>query len=173
MPADITDENAGELGDPGSLFVEEQRFAVIPEWVIDSELSDAASRIYALLLRFGNGSGCRMPSRALLARHLHRSVDSVDRAMRELVSAGVVRIERRHDGTQNLTNRYHVRTSGPAAVPKPRSEDSRKSAARVAADLRPYREISTHTPPPLAPPVRAAAARPRAQEEAAAGRLLA
>jgi hypothetical protein len=48
-----------------------------------------------MLLRFGGTSGCRMPSRALLGRRLHRSVDSIDRALRELVSVGIVRIEHR------------------------------------------------------------------------------
>ena len=59
-----------DLGDPGSLFVEEQRFAVVQEWVIDAAISDGAFRLYSLLLRYGNSSGCRMPSRALLARRL-------------------------------------------------------------------------------------------------------
>jgi hypothetical protein len=156
-----------ELGEAGSLFVEEQRFSLVPEWVIDSALSDAAFRMYSLLLRYGNSSGCRMPSRALLARRLRRSVDSVDRAMRELSSAGVVRVERRHNGRQFLSNRYYVRTTAPSAVENRRSDGGRKSAAtpsrtsaaRVAADLRPYPEISTDTPPPT--PVGGAAARRR------------
>lgn len=138
-----------ELGDDGMLFVEEQRFAVVPEWVIDSELSDAAFRVYSLLLRFGNGSGNRMPSRKLLARRLHRSVDSIDRAMRELESATVVRVERRRQGAQNLTNRYHVRTSPPAgesmaaaggrtpaATPGAAARGSRGSAATRQRPLR-------------------------------------
>src|SRR3954468_23074014 len=106
---DRADES--DLGEDGSLFVEEQRFAIVPEWMIDAELSDAAFRLYSLLLRYGNGSGCRMPSRALLARRLHRSVDSVDRAMSELVSAGMLRVERRRQGRQFLSNRYYVRTT--------------------------------------------------------------
>jgi hypothetical protein len=187
MAADTSTDH--ELGDAGSLFVEEQRFAIVAEWVIDSELSDAAFRLYSLLLRYGNGSGCRMPSRSLLARRLHRSVDSVDRAMRELVSHGVVRVEHRHDGTQNLTNRYHVRTSSPTPVQTRRSEGGRISAATpgslsggsrrsaatpgrtvavtLAADLRPNREISTDTPPP--PPHRHASPAPSGPTEEEAG----
>jgi hypothetical protein len=172
------------LGDPGSLFVEEQRFAVVPEWVIDAEISDGAFRLYSLLLRYGNSSGCRMPSRALLARRLHRSVDTVDRTMRELVSAGIVRVEHRHDGRQHLTNRYHVGTTNPQ--PQTRRSDSgrslaatpdrpfeggrmraatpgRTSAATVAADLRPNPEIPTDTPPPPTPERRGD--RHRAREE--------
>lgn len=146
-----------DVGDEGSLVVEEQRFAVVPEWVIDAELSDAAFRVYSLLLRYGNGSGCRMPSRALLARRLHRSVDSIDRAMRELASAGVVRVERRRRGRENLTNRYYLRTSAPAApVPEggrgggrnSAATGGRSDAATLAAGLRPDPKTLTDTPPP-------------------------
>jgi hypothetical protein len=102
-----------EFSPPGSLRVEDQPFAVVPEWVIDTEISDAAFRVYCLLLRFGNTSGQRMPSRKLLAVRLHRSVDAVDRAVRELVDAGLLRVEHRRAGRRNLTNRYHLTTRQP------------------------------------------------------------
>lgn len=165
-----------ELGEPGTLLVEDVYFAVVPEWVIHAELSDAAFRLYCLLLRFGNGSGQRMPSRRLLAIRLHRSMDSVDRALRELESARVVVVERRRRDGANLTNRYHVRTSPPAktdAAARPEDEPdggpspaarrvssggsrkfaaTRNSAARVAADLRPNPEkLTQRRPPPPTP----------------------
>ncbi len=114
---------------PGSLRVEDQPFALVPEWVIDTDVSDAAFRVYSLLLRYGNTSGQRMPSRKLLAVRLHRSVDAVDRAVRELVDTGLVRIEHRRAGRRNLTNRYHLTTTDP----------QRDRAAGVAADLPPPR----------------------------------
>jgi hypothetical protein len=112
--------------------VEEQHFAVVPEWVIDAELSDAAFRLYSLLLRYGNGSGSRMPSRRLLARRLHRSTDSIDRAMRELVDAGIVRVEHRRRGRLNLTNCYHLRTTDPSTA----ARGGRSSAATTSAPPR-------------------------------------
>jgi len=147
----------------GTLVVEEPRFALVPEWVIDAAIPDAAFRLYSLLLRYGNGSGSRMPSRSTLARRLRRSVDAVDRAMRQLSDAGIVRIEHRRAGEQFLSNRYHVRTSPPApapteggsrvsaATPESGPGGGRTSAARVAADVRPDREILTDTPPPPTP----------------------
>ena len=45
----------------GDLVVEE-RFAIVPEWLIDAEISDAAFRLYSALLRYGQSSGARMPS---------------------------------------------------------------------------------------------------------------
>ena len=50
------------LGDQGSLTVEDTPFAIVPEWVITIPITDAAFRVYALLLRYGGTSGCRMPS---------------------------------------------------------------------------------------------------------------
>src|SRR4051794_12052249 len=108
--------------------------------MLDAEGSDAAFRLYAVLARYGNTSGVRMPGRALLARRLRKSVDTVDRALRELTAADVLEIERRHDGSRHLTNRYHLRTNDPAgssrtdaATPSPEpqvdSSSSRKDAA--------------------------------------------
>lgn len=96
----------------------EQRFAVVPEWMLDSTVSDTAFRLYAVLARYGNTSGVRMPGRALLARRLHRSVDTVDRALKELSAAGILTVEHRSDGSRNLTNRYHLRTLDSAGWPK-------------------------------------------------------
>jgi hypothetical protein len=112
--------------------VVEDRFAIVPEWLLDADISDAAVRLYAVLLRYGQSSGSRMPSRATLARRLRkRSTDSVDRAMKELVGLGAVRIEHRYAGAQRLTNAYHVRTSRPTRndPPGPTDTGSRKSAA--------------------------------------------
>jgi hypothetical protein len=107
------------------LVVEPQRFAIVPEWVLDLDMSDAALRLYALLLRYGGTSGTRMPSRRLLAERMRRSVDSVDRAMRDLETAGLVRVEHRRRGRENLTNRYHVRTTNPTEKPRPTAADEK------------------------------------------------
>jgi hypothetical protein len=114
-----TSHPSHEFSPPGSLRVEDQPFAVVPEWVIDSEISDAAFRVYSLLLRFGNTSGQRMPSRKLLAVRLHRSVDAIDRAVRELADHGLLRVEHRRAGRRNLTNRYHLTTRQPSPTTTP------------------------------------------------------
>jgi len=154
--------------------------------VIDAAVSDGAFRLYSLLLRYGNGSGSRMPSRQTLARRLRRSVDAVDRAMRQLTEAGIVRVEHRRNGEQFLSNRYHVRTTPPtgvatadggdrrsAATPEPPRTGSRRnaatpgriSAARVAAKVRPNPKILTDKPPPPTPSHRGRSA-PTPVEEA-------
>jgi len=178
----------------GQLAVE-QRFAVVPEWMLDSAVSDTAFRLYAILARYGNTSGVRMPGRALLARRLHRSVDTVDRALKELTAAGILTVERRTHAGRTLTNRYHVRTHDPdvacaqgrtAAAPAHGTTQaaaasvaagggtgaappSRSPAAPRAAPLRPDPEVPTETPPPPTtpdPPASTADPAPAGVEEA-------
>ncbi len=175
--------------DEASLVVEDQRFAVVPEWVIDAPIPDSSLRLYALLLRYGGTSGSRMPSRPTLARRMHRSVDAVDRALRELVSAGMVRVEHRRRGEQYLSNRYHVRTSAPlgqeqlepepfggrrsAATPAQSvgggrvraATPGRTAAATLAAQVRPDPEASTQSTPPPPPASSALQSPGRAEEE--------
>jgi len=158
----------------------EDRFAIVPEWVLDAAISDAAVRLYAVLLRFGQTSGARMPARSTLARRMHKkSTDTVDRAMRELVELGAVVVQHRFDRGQRLTNKYLVRTSRPrdnasdttgggrtdaatptaapslpgAATRAPQGEGGRTVAVRVAASVRHNPEFFTEssTPPPPTP----------------------
>ena len=166
------------LGERPDLLVDDH-FAVVPEWVLDSEISDCALRLYAVLLRYGQTSGARMPSRATLARRLRKgSTDTVDRAMKELVTLGAVVVERRRRAGLNETNRYHLRThqcataggrkdaatvaelESPQCQPEPvrvgvsapEGGGGRMDAAGVAADLRPDPEFLTQrkpTPPHL------------------------
>ncbi|HEX2804744.1 MAG TPA: hypothetical protein VHN80_01070 [Kineosporiaceae bacterium] len=145
--------------------------------MIDADVSDAAYRLYSVLLRYGQSSGNRMPSRSLLARRLKkRSTDTVDRALRELVAIGAVVVERRRRGRENLTNRYHLMSTPPAlrsvapsgggrtdaATWRRRGSGrtgaatpGRKVAATVAAAMRPDPGVPTQEkPPPPASPAR-------------------
>jgi hypothetical protein len=137
----------------GALVLEE-RFSIVPEWVLDADVSDAAVRLYAVL-RFGATSGQRMPSRWTLADRLRKkSVDSVDRALKELVAIGAVEVTRRSRDGLNLTNRYLVRSTrqGRQRLASGSGGGGRTDAARVAATVRPDRESSTeNTPPPPRP----------------------
>jgi len=46
------------FGEEGTLVLE-QRFVIVPEWIIDAAISDCAFRLYAVLLRYGQSSGQR------------------------------------------------------------------------------------------------------------------
>ncbi len=117
--------------DSAADLVVEDRFAIVPEWLLDAEIGDAAVRLYAVLLRYGQSSGARMPSWATLARRLRKkSTDSVDRAIKELTGIGAVRVEHRYDGAQRLTNWIMWQLRAPAAT------NDLPSMKRVAANLR-------------------------------------
>ena len=114
----------------GSLVVDSP-FAAVPEWVIDAAISDTALRLYCVLLRYGNTTGHRMPSRATLAARLHKkSTDTIDRALRELEALGALAVEHRATGTgRALTNRYHLLTARPGTQPSRRRGGGRSHAA--------------------------------------------
>ena len=140
-------------------------FAAVPEWVIDAQISDTALRLYCVLLRYGNTTGHRMPSRATLAARLHKkSTDTIDRALRELEHFGALTVEHRATGTgRALTNRYHLLTTRPggnpaesavcrrssptAAAPAEDRDASPPAATRSPGDS----DGRTHAAPPAAP----------------------
>ena len=137
-----------KFAEPGSLLVEDQRFALVADWVIGAELSDAAFRVYSSLLRFCNGSGRRMPSRRLFAERLHRSVDSIDREMRALEAQRSVRVDHRRRGREHPTNRYHLRTAEPSTSQPRRSNSGRRSAAQPTDCYRHFCSPNPSTPAP-------------------------
>jgi len=170
-------QDAGS-GDAAEL-VAEDRFSIVPEWVLDADIGDCAMRLYAVLLRFGNTTGARMPARSTLAARLRKkSTDTDDRALAELVALGAVQVEPRWAGKQRLTNRYRIRTSRPsrngpvspatgtgpgggrtdAATGTDQGGGGRNDRGRVAARIRHDREFTTEKPPP--PPLRAARSGP-------------
>lgn len=84
-------------------------FATVPEWILFGELSDRAVRLFGILQRHDGKQGA-FPSRRRLATILSCSVDSVDRAMTELVSQDIVIKHSRYkeDGSQR-SNLYELR----------------------------------------------------------------
>lgn len=86
-------------------------FGRVPTWLLDAEVSDRAVRLFAVLTRYADQETQDFPGRRALAERLRCSVDSIDRALRELVAAGAVRIEERWDADGNggqLTNDDHL-----------------------------------------------------------------
>lgn len=72
------------------------RFSIMPEWLLYSDVSDKALRVYAVLARYAdNETQQAFPGRALIAERSRCSVKSVDRALDELVKLGAIRKERR------------------------------------------------------------------------------
>lgn len=75
------------------------KFAMTPEWILDADVCDRATRLWAVLHRYADQNTAKArPSRGLLAHRLHCSMDSIDRAVKELVAIGAMSVHRRPTG---------------------------------------------------------------------------
>lgn len=84
-------------------------FTIIPEWVLYSDISPQAVRLYGVLRRFADSGGECFPSRKTLASRLQvDSTKPVDRALKELVDIGAVSIEQRRDDKGDLTTNLYT-----------------------------------------------------------------
>ena len=115
-------------------------FAIVPEWLIEAEISHGAVRLYALLARYTNTDQAAWPSRATLAGRLRASKDTVDRWIKELVCLGALHVEHRRDRTKdgNLINRSNLYTlvvapPGVAASVRPPSRMGEATGSRTVA----------------------------------------
>jgi cytochrome c553 len=171
--------------DPNDLHVDvdvevEQLFAVVPEWLLRAELPPMAKVLYAVIQRFGNNSGHRMPGQAELARWLGCHPATVHRATCALEAYGALRVERSpavrkgDGGVVRQPNRYFLRTTDPKlthVIPASRGTrktaipPSRRSAATVPAPLLDDPGGNNPSPPT---PSRSPNARPRSLKAAVA-----
>tara|TARA_Y100001963_G_scaffold147955_1_gene225011 strand:- start:479 stop:913 length:435 start_codon:yes stop_codon:yes gene_type:complete len=93
-------------------------FATVPEWILFGELSDRAVRLFAVLQRHDGEQGA-FPSRKRLATILACSLDSVDRAVKELEQQNIViRHSRFNESGGRRSNLYELRL-GLAAPMRP------------------------------------------------------
>lgn len=84
-------------------------FALVPEWLLDGDVSDRAVRLFAVLHRYADKDGRAYPGRARLADRLRCSTASIDRAIGELEQVGAVLVERRpKDDKSWHTNNYYL-----------------------------------------------------------------
>lgn len=97
-------------------------FSIIPEWLLDATIPAAEEgepptlvsansiRLFAVLHRYADKeSGEAFPSRKTLAERMGVSVDTVDRAARELVAVGALTIShRRTERGDSDSNNYHL-----------------------------------------------------------------
>lgn len=81
---------------------------MVPEQLLEADLPATAVRLYGLLLRCPVVDGAHVQSRARLAERLHRSPDTVDRAVAVLVDAGWIQVAHRFSDGQQIANAYVV-----------------------------------------------------------------
>jgi hypothetical protein len=76
--------------------VSEFYFSIVPEWLIESKISDNAFRVYATLYRFSDKEdGSCYPSMATIGKKCGKSVSSVKRGIKELETIGAITIKHR------------------------------------------------------------------------------
>ena len=82
------------------------RFHIVPDWLLDSGISDRATVLYLWLVRFAsNDTGASWYARATLEDRLKWSRYSVQRALRELKDAGAITVTPRHrEGGKQQSN---------------------------------------------------------------------
>jgi hypothetical protein len=89
--------------------VKGHRYATVPEWILDSKISDRAVRLFGVLNRYAGENRPAWPSRKTLATRLDCSVPSIDRSMRELVELGALTVEeRRRENGSRTSSLYHL-----------------------------------------------------------------
>ena len=86
------------------------RFSIIPEWVLDADISDRAIRVYLVLARYADNDTLQaFPSRDTLAKRCRCHWRSIDRAIDELVVLGAVVKTHRKNGDSYQSNLYTLR----------------------------------------------------------------
>jgi len=94
------------------------RFSIVPEWVIDADISDRAVRVYAILARYADSETLQaFPSRETLAKRARCHWRSIDRAIDELVKLGAVIKTHRKNGDAYQSNIYTLRRVLPRVSP--------------------------------------------------------
>lgn len=90
------------------------RFSIVPEWILDAEISDRAVRVYAILARYADSETLQaFPSRETIAKRAFCHYKSVDRAIDELVKIKAIVKSHRRSGESYQSNLYTLRRVPP------------------------------------------------------------
>lgn len=92
-------------------------FSMIPEWVLDADVSAKAVRLYCVLQRYANSHGVCFPSRTTLAERCKCSIRTIDQAIDELQQIGALLVAKsRSERGDWANNSYTVVTVDPHGV---------------------------------------------------------
>lgn len=94
-------------GGAGLSLQPEERFAVVPEWILYADISSQAVRLYGVLARHADQhTGKAEPGRKRLATLMRVSASTIDRARQELVDIGALQENLNHRGGRRTVNTY-------------------------------------------------------------------
>jgi hypothetical protein len=130
----------------------DEAFAITPLWVLESDASDRACRLYGLLSGMRDyGTDMATVGRKKLAKLLHCSEDSLDRAKAELEKLGAITVERgeRVEGgaiPRNVYTIHRTRTATRTGAATPIAAQERLPDTRTDAAM--YEREQNENPPP-------------------------
>lgn len=89
--------------------------AILPMWIVMSNVSPLAIRLFAVLHGKYSRDDEAWPSRRALAEDLRVSVSTIDRSVKELVAIGAIEVEHREDPRTGdpTSNLYLIRLANP------------------------------------------------------------
>jgi hypothetical protein len=94
------------------------RFSIVPQWLLETETSDRAIRVYALIAGYADSETLTaFPSRETLAKRANCHVKTIDRAIAELVEIGALTKQQRKNGDEYSSNLYTIRRVPPQMSP--------------------------------------------------------
>jgi len=97
----------------------DNKFIIIPEWILLSNISDKAKVLYGNLWKYAdrNTNEC-FPSRKTLAENMNCSKSSIDRVLKELIEIKAITVKRRppKDNGANQSNLYTLKTVRPVFI---------------------------------------------------------
>ena len=95
--------------------ISEFYFSIIPEWLISSQVSDNALRVYSALYRFADKeNGTCYPSVATIGKKCNKSPSSVKRGLRELKLIGAIEVKERYIEDKGQTSNLYILKLNPA-----------------------------------------------------------
>lgn len=102
----------------GEVRYSREPFTPVPVWLLEARVSDAGLRVYVALGKWANDGSC-FPSRRTVAEFVGKSVDTVDRAIKELAKLGALTVEARTDPAtgERTSNRYILHDARPNTAP--------------------------------------------------------
>jgi len=83
-------------------------FAIIPEWVLDADISGNAVRLYGVLRRYADQNGQCFPTRKTLASRVRVSEATVDRLIKELQDIGALLVRNRKADSGGYTSSMYT-----------------------------------------------------------------
>lgn len=114
-------------------------FSIVPEWLIESQVSDNAIRVYATLCRYADKiDGSCWPAISTIGKRCHKSPSSVKRAIKELKDIGAIEVKPRflEDNKGQTSNLYIIKFTTDKTDPIPHVKNDMQGSSDMEHKLK-------------------------------------